>query len=117
MDVWLHGRDDQLTELKFIAERERSSGEFTPPDTFVLHPYGRYCNAFKFAGEADVFEALEEVKRHYHIDPSRIALRGFSMGGAGTWHLAAHHPDVWAVAAPGAGFAETAGYQIGRAHV
>ncbi len=110
LDVWLHGRDDRLTELKFLAERERSAGEFTPPDTLVLHPYGRYCNAFKFAGETDVFEALAQVQQSYRIDRQRIVLRGFSMGGAGTWHLAAHHPDVWAVAAPGAGFAETAEY-------
>jgi pimeloyl-ACP methyl ester carboxylesterase len=111
LDIWLHGRDNNLTELKFISDRQRSYGEFTPPDAFVLHPYGRYCNAFKFAGEVDVFEAMEHVKKSYRVDDRRIALRGFSMGGAGVWHLAAHHPDVWAVATPGAGFAETAEYQ------
>jgi len=111
LDVWLHGRDNNLTELKFISDRLKSHGEFTPADTFVLHPYGRYCNAFKFAGETDVFEALEQVKKSYRIDDRRLALRGFSMGGAGAWHLGAHHPGVWAVVAPGAGFAETAEYQ------
>jgi predicted esterase len=110
LDVWLHGRDNNLTELKFIADRQRSYGEFAPAETFVLHPYGRYCNAFKFAGEVDVFEAMEHVKKSYRIDESRLAIRGFSMGGAGTWHLAAHYPNVWAAAAPGAGFAETAEY-------
>ncbi len=111
LDVWLHGRDNNLTELKFISDRMKSYGEFAPADTFVLHPYGRYCNAFKFAGETDVFEALEQVKKSYRIDDRRLALRGFSMGGAGAWHLGAHHPGVWAVVAPGAGFAETAEYQ------
>ncbi|HMJ92077.1 MAG TPA: prolyl oligopeptidase family serine peptidase, partial [Candidatus Acidoferrum sp.] len=110
LDVWLHGRDNNLTELKFIADRQRSFGEFSPARAFVLHPYGRYCNAFKFAGEIDVFEALEHVKKSYPIDSSRLAMRGFSMGGAGAWHLAAHHPDVWAAAAPGAGFSETEDY-------
>lgn len=110
LDVWLHGRDDKLTEVKFITDRQRSYGEFAPADTFVLHPYGRYCNAFKFAGETDVFEALEHVKKSYAIDERQLALRGFSMGGAGAWHLGAHHPDVWTVVAPGAGFAETAEY-------
>jgi hypothetical protein len=110
LDVWLHGRDNNLTELKFIADRQKSYGEFAPAGAFVLHPYGRYCNAFKFAGEVDVFEALEHVKKFYPIDSARLAMRGFSMGGAGAWHLAAHHPDVWAVAAPGAGFSETADY-------
>lgn len=110
LDLWLHGRDDHLTELKFIDDRQKKPGEFTPANAFVLHPYGRYCNAFKFAGEIDVLEAMEHVQKHYSIDENRIALRGFSMGGAGCWHLAAHYSDRWAVAAPGAGFAETALY-------
>lgn len=110
LDVWLHGRDNSLTELKFVNERLRSPGEFTPPDTFVLHPYGRYCNAFKFIGEVDVFESLDHVREQYQIDADRISVRGFSMGGAGCWHLAAHHSSLWAAAAPGAGFAETAEY-------
>jgi hypothetical protein len=102
LDVWLHGRDNLLTELKFMTDRQRSYGEFTPPDTIVLHPYGRFCNAFKFAGEVDVFEAIEDVKKNYPIDQTRIAIRGFSMGGGGTWHLAAHYPSYWVAAAPGA---------------
>ena len=110
LDIWLHGRDNSLTELKFINERQKKPGEFTPAGAFVLHPYGRYCNAFKFAGEVDVLEALEHVRKHYPVDENRVALRGFSMGGAGCWHLAAHYADHWAVAAPGAGFAETAFY-------
>jgi hypothetical protein len=111
LDVWLHGRDEKLSELKFIDQRQRSPGEFTPADTFVLHAYGRYCNAFKFAGEKDVFEALESAAKRYPISWSRLAVRGFSMGGAGCWHLAVHHAGLWTAAAPGAGFAETARYQ------
>ena len=110
LDVWLHGRDDRLTELKFLGDRQRSYGEFAPSDTFVLHPYGRFCNAFKFAGEMDVLEAMAHVATHYPIDEHRRAVRGFSMGGAGCWHLAVHYPGVWRAAAPGAGFAETAEY-------
>ena len=110
MDVWLHGRDNSLTELKFIDQRERSPGQFTPEHAFVLHPYGRFCNAFKFAGEVDVFEAMEHVREHYPIDEDRVAIRGFSMGGAGCWHLAVHHADQWVAAAPGAGFSESADY-------
>jgi pimeloyl-ACP methyl ester carboxylesterase len=110
LDLWLHGRDNNLTELKFIDGRQRSPGEFTPAHAFVLHLYGRYCNASKFAGETDTFEALEQVRRHYPIDDDRIAVRGFSMGGASCWHLATHHAGLWAAAAPGAGFAEAAEY-------
>ena len=42
LDVWLHGRDNKLSELKFIQQRRTSAGQFTPPDTIVLHPYGRF---------------------------------------------------------------------------
>jgi pimeloyl-ACP methyl ester carboxylesterase len=111
LDFWFHGRNEKLSELSFISDRESNRGEFTPPDTFVLHPYGRYCNAYKFAGEVDAFEALESVRSRYSIDPNRISVRGFSMGGAATWHLAAHHAGLWAAAAPGAGFVDTSIFQ------
>jgi len=107
LDCWFHGRGENLTELNFLTDRLRNPGEFTPPHAFVLHPYGRYCNANKLAGEVDLFEALEHVKRGYRIDPDRIAVRGFSMGGAACWQFAVHFPGEWAAAAPGAGFAET----------
>ena len=110
LDIWLHGRDNKLSELKFIQQHRPSTGQFVPPDTIVLHPYGRFCNAFKFAGEVDVHEALGHVKQNYPVDNSRVSIRGFSMGGAGCWHLAAHHAGDWAAAAPGAGFAESLEY-------
>jgi pimeloyl-ACP methyl ester carboxylesterase len=110
LDVVLAGRGEKRSELAFIAEHERSPGEIVPPAAIVLHCYGRYCNATKFAGEVDVFEAMQAVRRAYKIDGERIVVRGFSMGGASTWHLAAHFPGVWAAASPGAGFAETAVY-------
>jgi hypothetical protein len=107
LDVWCHGRDEKLTELRFLNARLHSPGEFTPANAFVLHLYGRYCCANKFAGEVDCFEALDDVRRHYPIDENRLVVRGFSMGGAACWHLAVHYAGVWAAAAPGAGFSET----------
>jgi pimeloyl-ACP methyl ester carboxylesterase len=110
LDLWCHGRGETLTELNFIDQRQRSPGEFTPPNAFVLHLYGRYCNANRFAGEVDCFEAMDSVKARYPIDEDRVVIRGFSMGGAACWDLAVHHPGVWAAAAPGAGFSETADF-------
>ncbi|MEO6035083.1 MAG: prolyl oligopeptidase family serine peptidase [Verrucomicrobiota bacterium] len=115
LDIWFHGRGENLTELDFINGRQKSPGEFTPPDTIVLHLYGRYCNANKFAGEVDLFEALADLRRHYSIDENRIAVRGFSMGGAACWQFATHFAGLWAAAAPGAGFAETFEF-VGKFH-
>lgn len=107
LDIWFHGRGETLSETNFIAGRMRSRGQYTPKDTIVLHPYGRYCNANKFAGEIDVLEALADVQRRYRIDPDRISVRGFSMGGAACWQFAVHYADRWFAANPGAGFSET----------
>jgi pimeloyl-ACP methyl ester carboxylesterase len=110
LDFWFHGRGETLSELAFIADRMKNLGEFAPPDTFVLHLYGRYCNGSRFAGETDFWEAFEEVKRRYPIDENRLVVRGFSLGGASAWHFAVHHAARWAAAAPGAGFSETADF-------
>src|SRR3954470_1588586 len=107
LDTWFHGRDENLSEVNFLTDRERNPGQFTPRDTIVLHLYGRYCNASKLAGEVDLFEALDAVKRQYPIDENRILVRGFSMGGASAWHFGTHFAGLWAAVAPGAGFSET----------
>lgn len=110
LDIWCHGRGEKLTELAFLNDRQSSPGQFTPKNAFVLHLYGRYCNANKFAGEIDCLEALAHVRKHYPIDENRIVMRGFSMGGAACWQFAVHYAGLWAAAAPGAGFSETADF-------
>ena len=108
--VWLHGRGDKNTDLHFIGQRMSRPGNFKIDDGIVLHPFGRQCIGYKSAGETDVMEAIEAVRKEYRIDKQRIALMGFSMGGAGAWHLGARYADKWAVVHAGAGFAETARY-------
>ena len=107
LDFWFHGRGENLSEVNFLNDRSKNPGQIAPANTIVLHPYGRYCNANKLAGEIDSLEALDAVKKQYRIDPDRIAVRGFSMGGAACWQFAVHYPDQWFAANPGAGFSET----------
>jgi len=107
LDFWWHGRGETLSEVNFMANPQGAAGIIPAPGAFILLPYGRYCNANKFAGEIDTFECLDHARKHYRIDESRIVARGFSMGGAACWQYAVHYPTVWAAAAPGAGFAET----------
>jgi pimeloyl-ACP methyl ester carboxylesterase len=108
LDVFFHGRGETLTELSFVDQRMKSAGEFTPPGAIVMHPYGRFCNANRFAGEVDLLEAIDDLKQIERIDENRIVVRGFSMGGAACWQYATHHSDKWVAAAPGAGFTESA---------
>ncbi|QEL14895.1 carboxylesterase family protein [Limnoglobus roseus] len=53
---------------------------------------------------------LDATMKEYNGDPKRTYLTGLSMGGFGTWSLAAAFPDRWAAIVPicGAGKAEWA---------
>lgn len=112
MWIWLHGRGDTATDLSFVYSRlmAKKPGQFQPAGTIVIHPFGRYCNGWKNAGETDVFEARDNAKNRFNIDENRIVLAGFSMGGAGAWHLGAHFADQWACVHTGAGFADVQRY-------
>jgi dienelactone hydrolase len=119
LDVVLHGRDSSLTEVKFL--QQHAGGQPAAKHDFVqIDIYGRGNNAYRWAGETDVMEAVDAflaverfLGRDGMLDPARVMLRGFSMGGAGTWHLGLHRPDRWCVIGPGAGFTTTHGYLKG----
>lgn len=125
LDIVLHGRDGTLTEVKFISGKEAAKAG-KKLDHFEVEVYGRGNNAYRWAGENDVLEVMQ-VMTHppveyadekfekplpppWQIDETQVVLRGFSMGGAGTWHLGLHHPFTFAVMNPGAGFSTTRGY-------
>jgi predicted peptidase len=50
--------------------------------------------------EREVLDVLETVAANQNADRSRVYLTGFSMGGQGTWHVAARNPDLFAAVAP-----------------
>lgn len=113
MWIWLHGRGDTATDLSFVHSRlvSKKPGQFQPAGTIVIHPFGRYCNGWKSAGETDVLEARDDASTRFNVDADRIALAGFSMGGAGAWHMGAHFADQWACVHTGAGFVDVKRYQ------
>jgi dienelactone hydrolase len=55
-----------------------------------------------------LYKLLQQVKRQYRVDASRIYLTGLSMGGYGTWALAMKYPDEFAAIAPVCGGGDTA---------
>ncbi len=48
-------------------------------------------------------DLIEHLKATYQIDPDRIYVTGISMGGGGSWELAARRPDLIAAAVPMSG--------------
>ncbi len=105
--LFLHGAgergDDGLAPVKqgignAIKFKDR---EKTFP-FFVIFPQ---CNSKSFwRAEAPdgqrALAILDSVMKEYKIDDKRLYLTGLSMGGAGTWSLAAAHPEKWAAIVP-----------------
>jgi poly(3-hydroxybutyrate) depolymerase len=48
-------------------------------------------------------QVVHDLSKRYRIDPSRIYLTGFSMGGFGTFHTASTYPEIFAAIVPVAG--------------
>jgi hypothetical protein len=110
LDIWQHGTDRTMNEVSFITRQEKARPMPPGQDYIQLEPLGRTNLSYRWAGEADLFEALASVQQRYNVDPGRIVLRGFSMGGASSWHLGLHHPGRWAAIEAGAGYTETRRY-------
>jgi poly(3-hydroxybutyrate) depolymerase len=107
LDVVLHGSQQPAgtSELKFM---DRFVDGAAPEQDFIeLHPLGRVENGYRYAGETDVFEAIESTCRNYAVDRSRIVLRGMSMGASGTWHLGLKRPDRFVALGPYCGYVDT----------
>lgn len=112
LDVVLHGstRPVGMSELRFIARFDEGDGkQSTAPEKpyIELHPLGRVENCYRWAGQTDVFETIEDVCRRYNIDRRRIVLRGMSMGASGAWHLGLKHPDYFVAIGPYCGYVDT----------
>jgi len=68
----------------------------------------RVQNEFLY-GETDIldciYQFMEEVDGlssdpDYRVDPTRIYLSGYSMGGVGTWNIGLHYPDLFSALHP-----------------
>lgn len=114
LDVVLHGSmrhpgKAPLTFSNWFENRPNTEGDF-----IEVYPLGRVTNGYRFAGETDVFEAIEAVARNYSIDRDRIVLRGFSMGASGTWHIGLRNPDRFVALGPYTGYVDTRCFSEGE---
>jgi predicted peptidase len=53
--------------------------------------------------EANVLALLDAIYSRYNIDEGKTLITGYSLGGMGTWYLAARHPRRFKAAIPIAG--------------
>ena len=56
----------------------------------------------------ELIQLVDHVIGKLNVDPERVYVTGLSMGGYGTWRLAATYPDRFAAAVPICGGGEPA---------
>lgn len=110
--LFLHGmgeRGDDLEMVKKHGPPKLIAGGRDFPFV-VVSPQ---CPGWSWwATEVEALDALlDNICGRYRVDEDRIYLTGLSMGGFGTWALAAHRPDRFTAIAPicGGGEPEDAG--------
>jgi len=102
--IYLHGGSDRGTDLKKlyssgIPDQVYRGREFP---FIMLAPQ---CPEHLRWSTDDWFENFyKEVTTRYRIDTDRIYLTGPSLGGSGTWYIAARYPKTFAAIAPMSGF-------------
>jgi len=76
---------------------------FRPLKGIILSPdcLGRDWTAPE--SEEAVIALLDHAVKAWPVDPERVAVTGFSMGGSGAWFMAARHPERFSAAIPVAG--------------
>ncbi len=97
--LFLHGAGERGNDLEKVKKwgppKVLENGGKIP---FVVVapqcPKGQYWDIYLLK------DLLDKIVSSYNIDESRIYLTGLSMGGFGTWHLAAMFPDYFAAIAP-----------------
>lgn len=68
--------------------------DFTPrwtPDWIVVAPTGFGQVLWRWMGEKDVLDVLDDVIKHYSVDQERIVLSGLSNGGLGAYSIGMRH--------------------------
>ena len=110
--VFLHGMgergSDNLSQLRYLPTWMCSPEWRTRFRAFVLAvqcPDDEiWVASWDDAGTCRALFAVENAIEHLiqteDIDPSRVYLTGLSMGGYGSWALAAHRPDLFAGVVP-----------------
>jgi predicted peptidase len=96
--VQLHGTNfHEVLSGARLRYRGMGGPQWIEPDLPVIYVdnFGRPTTFYQGMGEVDILEMIEEVKRQFSVDPDRIFIMGHSMGGAGSYTVGLHHPDLF----------------------
>lgn len=99
--LYLHGAGERGSDLSLVKRQGLSRlveerGDFPMVVASPQCPAGGAWYRFPRL----LLALLDELRERDDVDPARVYLTGNSMGGYGTWGLAARHPERFAAIAP-----------------
>ena len=103
--VYLHGGSGKGEDLNLITQAEGfpqylQSGLLGDVSSYVLIPQLPKEQKGWSDFDGTLMDMIQTVVQEYGVDASNISLTGHSMGGTGTWSIAAAHPGFFARIAP-----------------
>jgi len=103
--LYLHGSGECGTNLNLLKRNGPTKYVLSHPE----FPFILVSPQTKGGWDARALTALlDEVVSKYRVERNQIYLTGLSMGGGGTWSLAAAHPERFAAVVPVSGVGDPA---------
>ncbi len=97
--LFLHGAGERGDDIELVKKHGPpkliAQGKHFP--FIVVSPQ---CPKGRFWDARSLSTLLDNIEQNYAVDSSRIYVTGLSMGGFGTWALAAYAPERFAAIAP-----------------
>ena len=104
--LFLHGAGERGDDLELVKKhgppKFAAQGKDMP--FIIVSPQ---CKKNRWWEPISLTALLDEIEKTHKIDSDRIYVTGLSMGGFGTWGLAAHSPERFAAIAPICGGGDT----------
>ncbi len=97
--VFLHGAGERGTNLNRVAVHGPPKIVANRPD-FPCILISPQCPSGEVWQKEAIMALVDDAIKKYNADTNRIYLTGLSMGGFGSWSLAAAYPDRFAAVAP-----------------
>ena len=101
--LFLHGMGERGDDLELVKIHGIPKIVKTKKD-FPFIALSPQCPTEYVWRDKKMLQAVEslmlKIIKNYRIDKTRVYVTGLSMGGYGTWALAAHRPDLFAAAVP-----------------
>ncbi len=97
--LFLHGAGERGTNIWLVAKHGPPKLVTAKPELpFIIA--SPQCPSGQTWSNDTVLALLDELLAKHRIDPERVYLTGLSMGGYGTWSLAAAAPERFAAVVP-----------------